>query len=161
MVVSWGAVQNPYFLYAFKTVFCGAFVLRFLWRNYDKGSDELNETHFFIVGIRPRGLQDFFLSLIKEPIGGIGVYAKGKYYYYRHGRLTVGDKNLIKRKAYKYRIIKRDKIDPNKIEVLESLIGSKYSRWSLLINCKTVLEPTISKRGKPIFYRKEAENDRR
>jgi hypothetical protein len=128
-------------------------LVRYVWRNYEKESDSLDEEHFFSVGIIPTGFQDFILSLVNDPVGGVGIYAQGKFYHYRKGQLFIHNKAYLKKTSKKYRIKRMRKLDDGRIKMLESLRGSKYSTWSWIWNCKTVLEPILSNRGRPYFMR--------
>ena len=121
------------------------------WRDYDRSNDELDEDHFFKVGIIPTGFQDFLLSLMSDPLGGTGIYAQGCFYHYRKGRMAIHNKEYIKRASSKYRIIRMGPIDEMKLRYLKSMQHSGYSKWSWVYNCKTVLEPILSKRGSPYF----------
>lgn len=149
--------DNVYLSYSLKFTLCVAW-LCFIWfRNYERENDVLDDEHFFKVGIRPADPQDFLLSLIREPIGGTGIYACGNFYHYRKGKLVVEDKKYIMRAGNKYRIYKMRKIDLDRLNMLDSLIHGKYSAWSWIWNCKTVLEPILSKRGKPLFHKTRRE----
>jgi len=149
----WGSTSSPYLSYLFKTLICLLVLLRYVWRNYDMGSDALDEDHFFAVSIIPDNFQDFVLSLIKEPVGGIGIYADGGFYHYKKGRLVVHDKRYLTRLNYKYRIRRGRKLDRKRLTILIALrTFKKYSAWSWLWNCKTVLEPILSEKGKPLFW---------
>ena len=123
-------------------------------KSYCSDVNELDEKHFFIVGIKPKKLTGFhfILSLFhKDPYGGVGVYAAGKLYHYRRDYITIEDRKYIESRPFKYRIIKRGKLEPERLKQLESLKGSKREKWSLKYNCMTVLEPILSKRGKPLI----------
>lgn len=150
----WGAAVSPYFFYLIKSLACVAILARYIWRNYENESDSLDEEHFFSVGIIPDGFQDFILSLIKDPVGGVGIYAQGNFYHYRKGRLLIHSKSYLLKAGKKYRIRRMRKLDKGRINMLESLRVSRYSTWSWIWNCKTVLEPILSERGRPYFTRK-------
>ncbi len=128
-----------------------AWVLYIWFRNYDRANDCLDNDHFFMVGIRPSSPQDFILSLIKEPHGGVGIYFHGKFYHYRKGVLQTHDRKFLERAGSKYRILKIRKVDQARRSVLRSLLNQeKYRKWSWKYNCKTVLEPILGSRGKPL-----------
>lgn len=147
----WLAFDNKIaYLYIIKAILSMSWLLYIWFRNYDRVNDLLDEEHFFLVSIRPNSLQDFILSLIKEPVAGGGIYAKGVFFHYRKGELQTHDRKYIERLGNKYRIRRIRRIDPDRLLILDSLLGSKYGKWSLLYNCKTVLEPILSSRGKPI-----------
>lgn len=134
-----------------KAGFSLAWILYIWFRDYDRTNDCLDNEHFFMVGIRPNSPQDFILSLIKEPHGGVGIYFHGKFYHYRKGALQVHDRKYLERAGSKYRILKIRKVDPARRLVLKSLLHQeKYCKWSWKYNCKTVLEPILSSRGKPL-----------
>lgn len=126
-------------------------VLYIWFRDYDQGSDPLDEESFFLVGIRPKGAQDFLLSLLKEPVGGVGIYAQGQFFHYRKGRLQVHDRKYLERSGQKYRIRRVRPVDAKRLQTLQHLIGSKYEKWGLKYNCKTVLEPILGERAKPFW----------
>lgn len=153
--ITWPLLKNLYLTYSIKFTVGLALILHIWWKNYETANDELDEHHFFRVGIRPKGLQDFLLSLIKDPIGGVGIYARGQYYHYRHGKLAVHDRKYLERTKHLYRIKRMRRIDEKRLAILKALKHSKYSQWSWLWGCKTVLEPILGKRGKPLFMRKD------
>lgn len=129
-----------------------AWILYIWFRDYDKVNDCLDDEHFFIVGIRPNSPQDFLLSLIKEPHGGVGVYFHSKFYHYRKGILQVHDRRYLEKAGNKYRILKIRKVDVARLSAFNSLLSQdKYKKWSWKYNCKTVLEPILSSRGKPLL----------
>jgi hypothetical protein len=134
-----------------KVCLCICIMCYIVVRDYNIENDPLDEEHFFKVSRIPDSLQDFLLSLIKDPLGGTGVYAQNKFYHYSKGKLVVHDKEFLFRKKDKIKIIRMRSIDDERLNTLNSLINSRYSEWSLLLNCKTVLEPIIGDRGKPIF----------
>jgi len=154
----WYSSMHPVLIYSVKAIASLVIFIYYWWRDYDKGNDILDEFNFFTVGIRPNGFQDFILSLLREPVGGVGVYAKGEFYHYRHGLLQIDSRAYIERLNSKYRIKRMRRCDARRLKVLKSLTKSKYSAWSWLWNCKTVLEPILGKRGKPLFY-KELERE--
>lgn len=149
-------LDHPYITYSAKFIISLTWVFYICWRDYDRANDKLDEHHFFRVGIRPVEFQDFILSLIREPIGGVGIYVNGEFYHYRKGRLVVHDRRYVEKASGKYRIHKMRPIDNRRLAILRSLAHSRYSAWSWAWNCKTVLEPILGKRGKPLFYRKGA-----
>lgn len=125
-------------------------VLYIWFRDYERGNDELDDVHFFKVSIRPNSPQDFILSLIKDPVGGTGIFARGKFYHYRKGYFCVHDYRYIKKSGNKYRIEKKGRIDPRRIAELEWISEDpKYFKWTILHNCKTVIEPILGDRRKP------------
>ena len=138
-------------IHAIKAIIATIWVLFIWFRSYDRENDPLDTEHFFLVGVRPTGLQDFILSLIKEPHGGSGIYANGNFYHYRHGQLKIHTLEYLIRAQNKYRIRKIRKIDPTRLSQLNNLLYTKYKKWSLINNCKTVLEPILWERGKPLF----------
>ncbi|MCP4393419.1 MAG: hypothetical protein GY804_04010, partial [Alphaproteobacteria bacterium] len=140
-------------VYILKIASSVLFFFYIFWKNYDRENDKLDEDHFFIVGIKPNEFQDFLISIIKEPYGGTGIYAQGKFYHYRHGALQVDNKKYVERltRLNKYQIKKSIKLDKKRIQVLENLKYSKYKKWSWKNNCKTVLDPVLWRRSKPIF----------
>lgn len=142
---------NFLYPYAIKAILCLILLVHFWFRNYERENDELDEDHFFIVGIRPRGIQDFLLSLIKEPVGGVGIYVQDQFYHYRKGQLQVHDRQYLEKSSQKYRIHRIRPVDEKRKNELQNLIGGKYEKWGLLYNCKTVLEPILSKRTKPFW----------
>lgn len=150
----WWMLDYPYFWYVVKALLCLDLVFYICWRDYDRANDELDDEHFFQVGIRPVSFQDFILSMVKDPVGGVGIYADGNFYHYRHGRLVIHDRKYIDQAKGKYRIKKMRRIDRRRMKVLVSLTKSKYSKWTWIWNCKTVLEPILGKRGRPLFFRK-------
>lgn len=126
--------------------------LSYIWfRNYDRESDSLDGDNFFLISCRPNAPQDFLLSLIKDPVGGSGIYYQDKFYHYRKGILQIHNRRYIELAGNKYIIRRIRPIDEKRVDVLNSLPGSKYAKWSLLYNCKTVLGPILSSRGKPLF----------
>lgn len=145
--------QNFLYLYGVKATLCFGALTRFWFRNYERENDELDEEHFFMVGIRPASVQEFLVSLIKEPVGGVGIYVQGKFYHYRKGVLQVHDRKYLEKTKHKYRIQKVRPVDEERMKVLESLVGGKCEHWSMLYNCITVLEPILSERAKPFLWR--------
>lgn len=141
--------KNFLYPYAIKAILSVALLLYIWFKNYERESDDLDEGHFFLVGIRPKGIQDFLLSLIKEPVGGVGIYVQGRFYHYRKGRLQVHDRGYLEKSSQKYRIRRIRPVDEKRKNELQNLIGGKYEKWSLLCNCKTVLEPIMGERAKP------------
>ena len=147
-------IDSPLIFYI-KTVSCISAFIWMYWRDYNKGNDTLDMFHFFSVGIRPNSLQDFILSLVKDPVGGVGIYARGKFYHYRKGELQIHDERYIDRLKDKYKIKRIRRIDERRLEALDYIINSrKYTKWSWFYNCKTVLEPILSMRGRPYFLQK-------
>lgn len=126
--------------------------LLYIWlRNYDREDDLLDDDNFFLISCKPSNPQDFLLSLIRDPVGGSGIYYQDKFYHYRKGILQVHNRRYIELADSKYIIRRIRLIDEKRVNVLNSLPGSKYAKWSLLYNCKTVLAPILSSRGKPII----------
>jgi hypothetical protein len=151
----WFLSLNLYLIFFIKTVSCISAFIWMYWRDYNKGNDILDNDHFFMVGIRPNSLQDFILSLVKDPVGGVGIYVKGELYHYRHGSLQVNNDAFISKYKSKYRIKKIREIDERRLFTLKYIINSnKYTKWTWFYNCKTVLEPILGKRGKPYFLSK-------
>lgn len=134
-----------------KAGFSLIWILYIWFRNYDRANDCLDNEHFFMIGIRPNSPQDFVLSLIKEPHGGVGIYFHGNFYHYRKGALQVHDRKFLERAGSKYRILKIRRVDRARRSIIHSLLHQeKYRKWSWKYNCKTVLEPILSSRGKPL-----------
>ena len=140
-------------VYVFKIACAVLFFFYIYWKNYDVENDILDEEHFFKIGIIPTEFQDFMLSLHKDPVGGMGVYANGKFYHYRHGMVQIDEKKYVERltKQKKYKIQKSVKLDKKRTKALEGLEYTKYKKWSWIYNCKTVFEPILTNRGKPLF----------
>lgn len=141
--------KNFLYPYAIKAILSAVLLLYIWFKNYERESDDLDDEHFFLVGIRPKKIQDFLLSLIKEPIGGVGIYVQGRFYHYRKGQLQVHDRQYLDKSSQKYRIHRHRRVDEKRKQALQNLIGTKYGKWSLLYNCKTVLEPILGERAKP------------
>lgn len=166
LFLAWGISELLLFLNFFLNYYETGFQIPVIWtasfivltwmfkiwfRDYDKGNDPLDDVHFFQVGIIPKSPQDFFLSLFREPIGGSGIYVQGKFYYYRKGKLVIQNRKFLERAQSKYQIRCIRPVDSSRKAVLEGLVDSKYSRWSLLYNCKTVLSPILGRGGRPLF----------
>ncbi len=152
---TWPLFKNPYYIYILKFAISATLLFHIWHKNYERDNDELDDAHFFRVGIRPKGAQDFIQSLIGDPVGGVGIYARGQYFHYRHGELKVHSRKYLERSKKLYRIKKMRRIDEKRLAVLKKLPSSKFSKWTWIWGCKTVLEPIIGKRGRPLFTGKD------
>ena len=114
-------------------------------REYFEKDDPIDDEHFFLVGVKPHDFRSFLRSLFNVPFGGVGVYAKGILYTYHKDYIREIPKSVALR-SKKYRFVKKGKIDEEKLNFLKSLKNSKYKKWNLLHNCKTVLEPIVKEK---------------
>lgn len=148
----WVLFQESYhYILAIKAVLSIIWLFYIGFRNYSRENDQLDDDHFFLVSCRPADFQDFLLSMIKDPVGGSGVYCQGDFYHYRKGILQVHDQRYIKLAGNKYIIRRIRPIDQDRVNQFRKLPESKYAEWSLLYNCKTVLGPILGPLGKPLI----------
>lgn len=109
----------------------------YYWRrSYDQPSDALEHGYLYSVRHIPSNAQDFLISLsgLYGPDGGYSLYANGYLYKFSGGQLV--RRKVSSLTAISYHVTRGDRLDPDIIERLDSLIGM---RWSLNKNCLTVL----------------------
>lgn len=143
-------VLPPILVYTIIVIAMISWLIWAAFRRYDEPSDELDGVSMFRVSIRPRSFQDFLISLFKDPVGGVGVYADDKFYHYRKGRLVVNNRSYLLRTRYRYLIKRIRLIDSDRVAELEKLNNTK---WTWTRNCITQLRPIVGDRGRPYFSR--------
>lgn len=144
-------IELFYPLLILKIILYINWIIYICWRDYDCGNDELDNKHYFKISARPEGFQDFFLSLFNDPVGGTGIYVRGDYIHYRRGFLQVDDLKYLMYVKYKIRIKKMRPIDNDRELWLERILCGKWSKWTWVNNCCTVIHPILGKKGKPFF----------
>ena len=115
------------------------------YRRYDIPSvATLSPSHIYLTYRRPFTRQDRLLALIGVPLGGVGVYVRGEWYHYSNGVFIVTESKPTKSHV----IICARRYDSQIIKHLNSLVGTK---WSLLHNCMTEINPIVRLRRRLPF----------
>lgn len=104
----------------------------YLLRRYEVRSDPLDEDHMFLVYNKPDDAQSFLLSLFGRAVGGVGVYARGQWWHFHHGKLVRSKlPHSVKRVT-----IQSVSYDRHYVDELKRLEGLQ---WGLTTNCVTIL----------------------
>jgi hypothetical protein len=108
----------------------------YFWRSYDQPSDDLEDGYLYSVRHIPSNAQDFLISMsgLYGSDGGYSLYANGYLYKFSSGHLA--RRKVSSLPSISYHVTRGDKLDPDVIARLDSLVGLK---WSLNKNCLTVL----------------------
>ena len=108
----------------------------YFWRSYDQPSDDLEDGYLYSVRHIPSNAQDFLISMsgLYGPNGAYSLYANGYLYKFSSGHLARRKVSCLP--SISYHVTRGDKLDPDIVAKLDSLVGLK---WSLNKNCLTVL----------------------
>lgn len=119
-------------LAAWQAGVCAVVSTYYMLRRYDVRSDPLNDDHMFLVYTKPDDAQSFILSLCGRAVGGVGVYARGNWWHFHHGKLVRSKlPHSVKRVT-----IQSVAYDRHYVEELTRLEGLT---WSSRTNCVTVI----------------------
>lgn len=101
-------------------------------RSYDEPELALDDEHAFLLRLKPKGPQSFFVSLLgfMGPFGGYAIFYRGHIYAFRRGYFS--------RFYMPYNLMSRYHVSNVKIasdEMLGKLDRLMGSEWSLFNNC--------------------------
>lgn len=126
----WFDLYNP-LLDTMRAVTALAVLAYYFYRRYDV--TPINNTipsRMYITYHRPTTRQDRILAMFGTPLGGVGLYSRGLWYHYHHGRFIISEC----KPTINHVMIKSVKYNGNVIKRLEELEGT---RWGILNNCIT------------------------